>query len=133
VLKLILEIGKPFGLRAIRLPYEISPPFWLKPWLLLLKRRLTAAGIAHNDYLAGIRYSGRFDEAALLKTLTALPTHGVGEIYFHPALVSGAEVGASMPDYRHADEFAALISPRVRVEFDRLGICRGGFADLLHR
>jgi chitin disaccharide deacetylase len=130
ILGMILEIGKPFGLRAMRLPSETGAPALLKPWLALLKRRLAAAGIAHNDYMIGIEHSGQFDEAALLKTLTALPP-GIGEIYLHPALVSGAEIGASMPDYRHADEFAALISPRVRAEIDRLGVTLGGFADLV--
>jgi len=129
ILGMILEIGKPFGLRAMRLPSEAGAPALLKPWLALLKRRLAAAGIAHNDYMVGIEHSGRFDEATLLKTLAALPA-GIGEIYLHPALVSGAEIGASMPAYRHADEFAALISPRVRAEIDRLGVTLGGFSDL---
>jgi hypothetical protein len=55
------------------------------------------------------------------------------EFYLHPALRSGAEVGASMPAYRHADEFAALISPRVRLALDQLklqGMRSGGFSDL---
>jgi hopanoid biosynthesis associated protein HpnK len=129
ILGMILEIGKPFGLRAMRLPSEAGAPALLKPWLALLKRRLAAASIAHNDYMVGIEHSGRFDEATLLKTLAALPA-GIGEIYLHPALVSGAEIGASMPAYRHADEFAALISPRVRAEIDRLGVTLGGFSDL---
>jgi hypothetical protein len=55
------------------------------------------------------------------------------EIYLHPALRSGAAIAASMPAYRHADEFAALVSPRVRAARDRLagrGVRFGGFADL---
>jgi hypothetical protein len=38
-----------------------------------------------------------------------------------------------MPGYRHADEFAALLSPRVRKACVRLRACGfrfGGFADL---
>ena len=59
---------------------------------------------------------------------------GVGEIYLHPALVSGAEIAPSMPTYRHAEEFAALISPRVRRALDQLnleGLRLGGFSDLV--
>jgi chitin disaccharide deacetylase len=36
-----------------------------------------------------------------------------------------------MPTYRHADEFAALISPRVRAALDRLEVPVGGFSDLM--
>jgi len=131
VLRLIIEIGRHYGLRAIRLPNESHTPVLLKPWLELVRRTLMRAGIAHNDYMVGIQHSGRFDEAALLDTLAHLPPHGVGEIYLHPALISGAEIGASMPDYRHADEFAALISPRVRAALAQLQIRVGGFADVL--
>jgi hypothetical protein len=70
----------------------------------------------------------------LLETLARLPGPGVVEIYLHPALISGAAIGASMPAYRHADEFAALISPRVRLALDQLslqGLRLGGFSDLV--
>jgi hopanoid biosynthesis associated protein HpnK len=134
ILALMIDIGRPFGLRAIRLPREQGMPLLLKPWLTLLRRRLALAGIAHNDYIAGLRHSGKFDETALLNTLAGLPDQGVIEIYLHPALASGAEISASMPDYRHADEFAALISPRVRQTLNQLALrgCRlGGYLDLV--
>ena len=35
-----------------------------------------------------------------------------------------------MPDYRHEDELAALLSPRVRAEIERQGIQRIAFSDL---
>jgi hopanoid biosynthesis associated protein HpnK len=134
VLSLILGIGREFGLRAVRLPLEAGLPAWLRPWLFLLRARLRAAGIAHNDYLVGLRLSGRFDEDALLATLRRLPQEGVGELYLHPALESGAAIAASMAGYRHADEFAALVSPRVaraREDLRASGFRFGGFADLL--
>jgi hopanoid biosynthesis associated protein HpnK len=134
VLSLILGIGREFGLRAVRLPMEAGQPAWLRPWLFLLRARLRAAGIAHNDYLVGLRLSGRFDEGALLGALRRLPSAGVGELYLHPALVSGSAIAASMAGYRHADEFAALVSPRVARAREGLrasGFRFGGFADLL--
>jgi hopanoid biosynthesis associated protein HpnK len=136
VLALMLDIGRDFGLRAVRLPREDGMPALLKPWLWLLRRKLAAAGIAHNDCMVGIRHSGKFDEAALLAALAALsnpPPRGIVEFYLHPALRSGAEIGASMPGYRHADEFAALVSPRVRLALEQLklqGLRSGGFSDL---
>lgn len=69
------------------------------------------------------------DEAALLAALAELPA-GVGEIYLHPGVVSGAEVAPSMRGYRHADELAALLSPRVREALERAGVRRGGFTDI---
>jgi hopanoid biosynthesis associated protein HpnK len=134
VLSLMLEIGRDHGLAAVRLPLETGLPPWLRPWLALLRARLRAAGIRHNDYIVGLRLSGRFDEAALLDALRALPPAGVGELYLHPALESGTAIAASMADYRHADEFAALVSPRVRAARDGLrtrGVRFGGFAALL--
>jgi hopanoid biosynthesis associated protein HpnK len=134
ILSLMIKIGRPFGLRAIRLPRERGMPLLLKPWLALLRRKLAAAGIAHNDHIAGIEHSGKFDETALLETLARLPQQGVTEIYLHPALISGAEIGPSMPAYRHADEFAALISPRVHLALNQLslrGFRLGGYSDLV--
>lgn len=133
VLALVLDVGRVFGLRAVRLPREAGLPPWLRPWLALQRARLDAAGIVHNDYLVGLRQSGRFDTAALLKTLHRLPRDGVGELYLHPALASGAAIAASMRAYRHADEFAALVSPRVVRARDCLqaqGYRFGGFSDL---
>lgn len=134
VLSLILGIGREFGLRAVRLPDEAGLPAGLQPWLLLLRARLRAAGIAHNDYLIGLRLSGRFDEDALLAALGRLPPAGIGELYLHPALESGTAIAASMAGYRHADEFAALVSPRVaevRASLRASGFRFGGFTDLL--
>ncbi|KWR90739.1 hypothetical protein RM96_07445 [Cupriavidus sp. IDO] len=130
VLSLILSIGREYGLRAMRLPRETGAPLLLRPWLALLRRRLERAGIAHNDYVVGIAHSGGMDEAVLLEALARLPG-GVGEIYLHPAVISGAHIAPSMDGYRHADELAALLSPRVRAALDIATRRRGGFADVL--
>jgi hopanoid biosynthesis associated protein HpnK len=136
ILSLIMDVGREFGLRAVRLPREAGLPIWLRPWLALLQARLEAAGLVHNDYLLGLRQSGRFDEPALLRALGALqksPPAGIGELYLHPALESGSAIAASMPGYRHADEFAALVSPRVARACAALaerGVRFGGFAAL---
>lgn len=84
VLSMIIEIGRDYGLRAVRLPYETSAPALLKPWIALVRARLDRAGLAHNDYVVGIEHTGAMDEAVLLDALAKLPP-GVGEIYCHPA------------------------------------------------
>jgi hypothetical protein len=70
------------------------------------------------------------DEGQLLAILARLP-EGVTEIYLHPATMSGAAIAPSMRSYRHAEELAALKSPRVRETIAALNIRRGGYGDVL--
>jgi hypothetical protein len=65
----------------------------------------------------------------VLQVLKRLP-RGITEIYLHPALESGSAVAPSMANYRHNEEFAALMSPRVRAAIDSLGVKRGGYGDV---
>jgi hopanoid biosynthesis associated protein HpnK len=129
VLSLILRIGREHGLHAVRLPWEQGLPFWLRPWLRLMRWRLRSAMVAHNDRIIGLRASGAMDEAAVLRALDRLES-GITEIYFHPATESGAAIAPTMARYRHADELAALTSPRVRAMLEASRVPRGGFADL---
>ncbi len=130
VLGLILRVGREFGRPPVRVPAEPGGPIFLRPWLALMRRRLKAAGISHNDRVFGLRHSGQMTEAALLACLG-----GAGdcltEVYVHPATISGRAIAPSMEGYRHADELAALVSPAVRAAADGLGLRRGGYADFL--
>ncbi|ALK29813.1 hopanoid biosynthesis-associated protein HpnK [Burkholderia plantarii] len=128
VLAMIVEIGRDYGLRAVRLPFERSAPVWLRPWIALVRARLDRAGLAHNDYVVGIEHTGHMNERILLDAIAALPAHGVGEIYCHPAEAGDAPITPSMRDYQPADELAALLSPRVAAALDAAGVARGGFA-----
>jgi hopanoid biosynthesis associated protein HpnK len=142
LLEMLLKIGRDFGVPAVRVPDE---PLWfarsgnwlagvqtalLAPWVLLMKRRLLRAQMPHNDRLFGVAASGRMDEGKLLTILARLPP-GVTEIYLHPAVQSGAAIAASMSAYRHADELAALLSPKVRAAVAAGGFGHGGYADAL--
>ena len=73
VLALILEIGREFGMRAMRLPNELHGSILLRPWIALAKARMERAGIDHNDHVAGLRLTGRMDEAAFLSVLGNRP------------------------------------------------------------
>ncbi|MFP6558631.1 hopanoid biosynthesis-associated protein HpnK [Paraburkholderia sp. B3] len=135
VLSLILSIGREFGLRAVRLPLEAGAPLALKPWLALVRARLARAGIAHNDFVVGIAKTGAMDEAVLLDAIANLPEAGVGEIYCHPAIAAETGEGAitpSMQTYRHADELAALMSPRVAQALAAARVRHGGFTDVFY-
>jgi len=143
LLQMLLRIGREYGVSAVRVPDE---PLWfaarggrwipwmgaalLAPWNALMKRRLRAAGMPHNDSVFGIAASGAMDEKTLLAILARLPP-GITEIYLHPATVSGSAIAASMSGYRHADELAALLSPRVRAAAAAAGISHGGYVDAL--
>src|SRR5579859_361070 len=126
VLSLMLSIGRDYGLRAVRWPAEPGSSPWLKPWLALMRHRLRRAGMRCNDHVFGIRDSGAMDEQALLDVLQRLPV-GLSELYLHPA--THGELTPTMADYRHADELAALLSPRVRQAIaERCQLCHG-FSD----
>jgi chitin disaccharide deacetylase len=130
LLEMLLRIGEEFGVPAVRLPREPAGSIaagLLSPWLAIMRRRLRAARIAHNDFVFGISGSGSMDEARLLEILARLPD-GVTEIYLHPAAESG--ITASMSGYRHTDELAALLSPRVRAAITASGAVTGTFRQL---
>jgi len=123
--RLMIDIGREFGLRAIRIPAE--PPATmaacgvpatigahaLHAWSRLLRHQAGRAGLAMNDAAFGIAWSGHMTEQRLLELIPRLPA-GRNEIYFHPAAARDATLDALMPDYEHEAELAALLSPRVR-------------------
>ena len=145
ILSLLVQIAREYGARAMRVPDE---PCWfaarganpgaaikgalLAPWVALMKHQLGTAGLFHNDQLFGIAHSGAMHEKRMLDVLSRLPL-GVTEIYLHPATVSGAAVAGSDPGYRHSDELAALLSPRVREALTATNVRRGGYGDVLQR
>jgi hopanoid biosynthesis associated protein HpnK len=142
VLGMLLSMAQEFGIRAIRVPHE---PMWfararggrlaavssaaLSPLTALMKQRIRAAGLLHNDRVFGIASSGAMDESALLQIIERLP-EGISEIYLHPGVQSGEAIAASMAGYRHADELAALLSPRVRDAVHGAGVKLGGYGDV---
>ena len=83
--------------------------------------RLNQAGIKYAREVKGVLNSGRMTEDYLLNILNGLQD-GLTEIYFHPGLLPDAEITRRMPDYRHAAELAALLSPEVRARLTALKI-----------
>jgi len=145
VLGLILKIGREFGLRAMRLPYEPPLPSWrasgrgllrkfaswtfLFPWIVLLKARLKLAGIRCNDFVFGLSDTGHLDRELLLRILREVPD-GVTEIYCHPAIRRCAELDQAMPGYSNEQEFEALTSPAVKQAVATSGFQRIAFDEL---
>jgi hopanoid biosynthesis associated protein HpnK len=145
VLSLLLKVGRDYGLKAVRLPYEPLHPSWqasahgrggklatwllFAPWVALLRGRLTRAGVRCNDFVLGLYDSGRMQTELVLRLLAGLP-EGVTEMYFHPATRRCPELDRTMPDYHHQGELAALLSPAVRAAVTAAGSQRIGFGDL---
>jgi hopanoid biosynthesis associated protein HpnK len=145
VLDRIVRIGRAFGLRAVRLPFE---PLWLARavsasaaragrlsafgWALgaaWMRRRLRREGLVCNDYLFGLRCSGELNEVALCEALEQLRP-GIAEVYLHPATRSGASEQSAGVGVRATEEFDALMSSRARDRLQRLRGSVGGFLDI---
>jgi hopanoid biosynthesis associated protein HpnK len=142
VLQMIVEIGREYGTFAVRVPEE---PLWfakwaggmsslagsvcLLPWVGRMRRRLRSSGILCNDHVFGIACSGRLDEQVMLAILDRLPG-GATEIYLHPAASADQPITPSMASYRHVDELAALMSPRVAEAVAATCASVGGYSDL---
>lgn len=134
ILRLILEVGSEFGVRAVRVPQE---PLWLarangaaaflsalflQPWVAVMKRRLDARGVTYNDCIYGIACSGNLDESTMLAILANLPP-GATEIYLHPGMPAFVQA--------HGSELQALTSSRVRAALQSTNAKYGGYADLI--
>lgn len=133
VMRLIMTVGRSYGMHAVRLPYEPLDAGVLSigdrlaktaatcvtgPWAMLMRRRLRQARLRHNDFVFGLTQSGAMDEQTVLGILGRLPA-GISEIYFHPAVAASG-----------GSELAALLSPRVRAALGQAGVQRISFSDL---
>ena len=142
VARLIVQIGREHGLRAMRLPSEPAAPLAaagtrsglgaaaLRAWTGQLRRTLRVAGLVTSDQIFGLAWSGAMTEDRILRLIPHLPD-GVSEIYFHPARALTPLLARTMPNYQHAEELRTLLSPRVRAAFDHAGIGRTSFTALV--
>jgi hopanoid biosynthesis associated protein HpnK len=135
----LLAIGRRYGLRAVRVPWEarallagIDPRRryrreWLvAPWVALLRRRVRRQGLTAPDRVFGLAWSGAMTEPRLEGVLRHLP-NGLTEIYAHPA-TSAAFAGAAN-GYGYAAELAALTAPAIKALLRDSGARSGGFVD----
>jgi chitin disaccharide deacetylase len=145
VFNLMLKVGRDYGLKSVRFPHEPPIVSWqcskkglgsklanhmfLAPWMSLMKKRIRNAHLRCNDFIFGIADSGAMTTDLVLRFLGYLP-EGVTEIYFHPSKRRCPQIDRTMPDYRHQEEFDALVSTRLREEFQIRSIQRIAFSDL---
>lgn len=141
IARMIVDIGRDHGLRAMRVPEE--PPiafepvaplrgverWFLAPWLRSLRRLSARAGIVVNDRIFGLSWSGAVTEHRILHLLSHLPD-GVSELYLHPAVETTAALAREMPGYRHVEEYRALVSAAVRRRLDECAVRPTRYRDL---
>jgi hopanoid biosynthesis associated protein HpnK len=134
--RMLIEVGRGFGLRALRVPAE--PPEVMRAlgvdqgwgarvlyrWTRLLRRQGRAAGLRMNDHVFGLAWSGQMTSDKLLR-LAPLLLPGVSEIYFHPATSRDALLARLMPGYLHEAELEALTDPAVRHALEANSVLRG--------
>jgi hopanoid biosynthesis associated protein HpnK len=136
---LVVRIGRRFGLKAIRVPYEPVQTLrqvernargnvLVELWARRLARRLAAAGIASPDRVFGLCWTGAMTTARLAGLIAHLPD-GVSEIYLHPA--SAPSFPGSAPGSLYVEELAALTSLQVIDLTRKHQIRLGSFADFL--
>jgi hopanoid biosynthesis associated protein HpnK len=118
--RLLIDIGREFGLRTVRIPAE--PPMVLARcgtrvglggqalyhWTRLLRRQAHRAGIATSEHCFGLAWSGHMTADRVHRLMAELPD-GVSEIYFHPATARDAALRRLMPDYEHEAELETLL------------------------
>jgi hopanoid biosynthesis associated protein HpnK len=136
---LIVQTGREFGLRAMRVPAEpravlraaepqtrAPPAAVTAPWAALVRGRLRRAGVLTPDAVFGLAWTGAVTAERLRALIPHLPD-GLSEVYLHPATANSYP--GSAPGYRYTDEFAALIDPEVIAAARTHGFTLGGFAD----
>ena len=140
VAELIVRVGRDFGLKAVRVPAEPAgilaragdPPRSLLGhrfvgwWASLLRARLRRAGLACNDHVFGLAWTGSVTEERVLRLIPHLP-EGLSELFCHPATAAAV---ATPSGSRPTEELRALTSPAVSRRLAEHEIRLVGFGDL---
>ncbi len=115
--QLMIDIGRDYGLRAVRVPAE--PAMTQGParslgdrllmrWCAVLRHQASHAGMLTNDQIFGLGWTGHMTQAHVRQILGNLPP-GLTELFFHPATRRDQGLDQLMPGYEHEAEFAALM------------------------
>ncbi len=115
--RLMIDIGRQFGLRAVRVPAE---PVGggvahraLHAWTRLLRHQARRAGLAVNDHCFGIRWTGAMTADRLVQLIGSCAGRCQRSLSSSGG-VAEARLAALMPNYAHEAELAALLDPAVR-------------------
>lgn len=128
VFPIVARLGREHGIRYLRVPRESLASLLLDRRFLKqklarllffrlltvgLRRKIARAGFRSPDVIHGLLQTGHLDEEYLKRALCHLKD-GVTEIYFHPGRDNDPILRHWQPDYDHAGETAALLSPKLK-------------------
>jgi hopanoid biosynthesis associated protein HpnK len=141
--RLLLDIGRRYGMRAVRVPREprdtlarIEPRgsgrrhYFATPWARLLGKKARRYGLLAPDRVFGLAWSGAMTVPRIAGVLRYLPD-GLTEIYCHPATADRFAGAADGAHYRA--ELAALVEPAITTLLRTVGAQTGGFSDFAPR
>jgi len=133
----IIEIGKDYGMDAVRVPEEkplralmdglkekiTRYACWLllKPFTSRMKKRLVENNITFNTSIFGFHHTGHMNLDTLVRILPNLED-GLSEIYLHPATGSWDNIDPAAKDYEFEAEYKALIHPRIKRIIEKFSI-----------
>jgi hopanoid biosynthesis associated protein HpnK len=133
VLSLMLEIGKSYGMRSIRLPRDDNAKglgaVFLKPWLKLMQARLDRNRIQHNDVLLGLDETGFLDTKTLIYLIEGLSDQ-TAELMCHPATGPWKGMDPLASEFRHDREYEALIDASTIAAINDLNVSLIAYRDL---
>ena len=137
VFDILMELAPRYGITSFRLTRERLTPALLADGERTMGKRIDAfifdrlaarsryhldrRRIGYSDEVKGLLNSGRMTESYLHGILDDLQP-GTTEIYFHPGCLPCSEITRRMPDYRHEEELAALVSRQVKQKLHEQGI-----------
>lgn len=146
IFKAVLELGKQFGIRCMRVPRDdLGASLRAEAGGLLGKaagtmvfhfltramaKKLHHHGFVFVDRVYGHLMSGRMDERYVVSVIGRLQPGTTSEIYFHPA-VYPAGTALAAREAQCAREFNILISGNVLQRMEERGIRRSIYRDLL--
>ena len=120
----VIEVGRQFGMRALRVPRE--PGHAMAPGCAVLLAQARRASLVTPDAVLGLRWTGQMTRERMLAAVEHLPD-GMVEIYTHPA--ASDSFPGSARGYRYRDELAALVDRDVIAAVRCSRRSTGGYAD----
>ena len=120
----VIEVGRQFGMRALRVPRE--PGHAMAPGCAVLLAQARRASLVTPDAVLGLRWTGQMTRERMLAAVEHLPD-GMVEIYTHPA--TSDSFPGSARGYRYRDELAALVDRDVIAAVKCSRRSTGGYAD----
>jgi len=133
----IIEVGKDYGMDAVRVPEEkplkslmdglkdkiTRYTIWLflKPFTSRMKKQLIENNIKFNASIFGFHHTGHMNLDTLVRILPNLED-GLSEIYLHPATGPWDNIDPAAEDYEFEAEYKALIHPRIKRIIEKFSI-----------